>query len=86
MSKKRGGRRQGAGRKPLDLSERKQPKTIWLSPAEQQTCLKFGETIQDGIRHLISEAMKDDDDESGEAGQICGGSSFTVGAFGSEDR
>ena len=53
----RGGRRRGAGRKPLDASEKKTPKTIWLSPEEKAFCLQFGDTVQDGIRHLIAEAM-----------------------------
>jgi hypothetical protein len=54
----RGGKRQGAGRKPLDASDKKSPKTIWLLPAEQAFCLQFGDTVQDGIRRLIQQAMK----------------------------
>lgn len=58
MIGKRGGKRQGAGRKPLAPSNKKSPKTIWLSPAEQALCLRFGDTVQDGIRYLIREAAK----------------------------
>lgn len=61
----RGGRRQGAGRKPLDVSQKKSPKTIWLSPDEQAVCLQFGDTVQDGIRHLIREAVNKQDNAEG---------------------
>jgi hypothetical protein len=53
----RGGKRQGAGRKPLDASQKKKRKTVWLTPTEEALCLKLGNTVQEGIRNLIAEAM-----------------------------
>lgn len=60
MSEKQGGRRRGAGRKPLDPSEKKKPVTVWLGPDEREHCEQLGDNVQDGIRHLISESMKEE--------------------------
>jgi hypothetical protein len=56
---KHGGKRPRAGRRPLDASQKKQPKTVWLSPEEIAVCLRYGETAQDGIRHIIAQ-VKDE--------------------------
>lgn len=50
--KQRGGRREGAGRKPIP-DQRKHPVTVWLSPEERKVCEQLGESVQGGIKHLI---------------------------------
>lgn len=57
---RRGGKREGAGRKPGDPSGSKRSKTIWLTPAEQAHCESLGQgSIQDGIRCLIAKSIEE---------------------------
>ncbi len=58
MKKKpaRGGRRQGAGAKPQDPAGRGKTIGVYLTPSEQQACLRHGQTVQEGLRRLIAGA------------------------------
>ena len=45
------------GRLPLPENERKQQRTIWLTPDEITYLIKIGSTVQDGIRLLIKKKV-----------------------------
>lgn len=56
MKKERGGKREGAGRKPLPASERLQPVTVWLMPEQIEWIRKRGE-VSEFLRQCVEEMM-----------------------------
>jgi hypothetical protein len=56
-TKRQGGRRAGAGRKPADPSGRKKPLTVWVSPAEREHLEALGGTAPAGLRRLLAGSM-----------------------------
>lgn len=46
MNKTHGGKREGAGRKPLPASERLQPVTVWLTAEQIEHCKSYGEASE----------------------------------------
>jgi hypothetical protein len=58
----RGGRREGAGRKPRDESGAVQQVSIWLSPAQIERLRALGETygvvMELGLRHAEKRAER----------------------------
>lgn len=54
--KQHGGKRQGAGRKPLPASERLQPTTVYLTQAQIEWIRERGE-VSEFLRQCVEERM-----------------------------
>jgi hypothetical protein len=58
-----GGRRKGAGRKPLDQSGRGRAATIWLTPADEDQLRGLAPTLSEAVRRLLKERGNHDHHE-----------------------
>jgi hypothetical protein len=54
----RGGKREGAGRKPRDDSGKGKPTTVWLTPADREALAELGLSVAEAMRLGIKAAQR----------------------------